>query len=348
MFRSVVYVGVRCVLALIVLIGVLMGWGQSITSDVLAFASDGPQDQSRLYLMDIDRQVIFTLYKDTDIDSPSWSPDGRYIAFTTEGGYGAGCLCVIEVETSTLMVLMNDVYLQDGIFWSPDSQQIAFALRESSERDIYIANIQTGEHYNLTDSPNRQEYWPRWSPDSAHIVFMAYRMFGPDTRPDIQIVDLQSRRVSRLINSQGADEWPEWSPDGTQLAFESDRNGNSEIYLVDLNSRVTQNLTNSLGADYTPVWSPDGAQLAFGSYGDGSRRMGVELHVMDANGENLQRLTLFKTTVRNPHWSPDGERIAFEAVVDGHWDIYVVNTDGTNLTQLSFSRPFDWIAGWRP
>lgn len=348
MFRSVLRFMLILLVVGMLLVFVSMVWGESISGDVLAFASDGYNQESRIYMMDVDRRVRYLLHKDTDIDSPAWSPDGRYIAFVTQGGKGKGCVCVIDLVTRQILTLKDMVRLQDDPVWSPDSRYVTFSAYEQNQRDIFMVDVRTGAETNLTSSTQRQDYWPHWSPDGTQMIFMSYRITSPDTRPDIFVLTPDGSRVRSLIDSAGGDEWPQWSPDGSQIAFETDRDGNSEIYVLDVESGQVHNLTNSLGADYTPVWSPDSLQIAFAGYNFGTARMGVELHIMDSDGQNLRQLTRQNASIRNIHWSLDGRRLAFESVMDDDWDIYVINADGSGLERLSYTRPFDWIAGWRP
>ena len=112
------------------------------------------------------------------------------------------------------------------------------------------------------------------------------------------------------------------------------------------------NLSNDPYDDWPPVWSPDGSKIAFAS----NRDEGYEIYVMNANGDNLVRLTrrdvifdggpdgdiTFDGYYEHPAWSPDGTKIAFAtnplgSPKEGYWGIYVMNADGTNLTELALN-----------
>ena len=67
-----------------------------------------------------------------------------------------------------------------------------------------------------------------------------------------------------------------------QIAFQSNRDGNYEIYVMSINGKNQRRLTKNRVSDRLPSWSPDGKQIAFESNRDGNR----EIYVMDADGKN--------------------------------------------------------------
>jgi Tol biopolymer transport system component len=77
-------------------------------------------------------------------------------------------------------------------------------------------------------------------------------------------------------------------PNGGQrkIVFDSDRDGNPEIYAMDPDGSNPQRLTDSKGSDETPAWSPDRKKIAFASDREGH----LDIYVMDPDGSNPQRL----------------------------------------------------------
>ena len=92
---------------------------------------------------------------------------------------------------------------------------------------------------------------------------------------------------------------PSWSPDGTKIAFDSSRDGNTEIYVMDADGSNQINLTNNSAFDGCFDWSPDGSKIVFTSDRGGNFVSRItsdnitmsEIYVMDANGSNQTRLT---------------------------------------------------------
>lgn len=119
----------------------------------------------------------------------------------------------------------------------------------------------------------------------------------------------------------------------TTLVFDTNRDGNFEIYSMRSDGLNQTRLTNNAGRDHHPRWSPDGTLIAFASVRAGAP---AEIWVMNADGTGQRQVTSLGRATASPDWSPDGTRIAFQAVrADGGLDIHVVNADGTGLSQLT-------------
>ena len=127
-----------------------------------------------------------------------------------------------------------------------------------------------------------------------------------------------------------------------QLAFDTDRDGNNELYKSNADGSGATNLSTHLNFDETPVWSPDGTRIAFTSERDGNS----EIYTASADGTGVTRITTNAVYDGYPAWSPDGTRIALTSLRDGNYEIYTMNPDGSGATRLTNSGGTDYQSSW--
>jgi Tol biopolymer transport system component len=126
------------------------------------------------------------------------------------------------------------------------------------------------------------------------------------------------------------------------VAFQSNRDGNAEIYASTADTNVTFRLTNHPAADIQPAWSPDGSRIAFTTNRDGNN----DIYLMNADGTNLINLTNHPANDQFPSWSPDGSQIAFTTDRDGNQEIYTMMSDGSQVSNLSNHPANDSQPSW--
>lgn len=131
-------------------------------------------------------------------------------------------------------------------------------------------------------------------------------------------------------------------PDVGRIGFQSNRDGDPELYLKDTGTGTIIRLTQSLGVDTQPVFSPDGNRLAFVSDRTGDN----EIYIANADGSNPVNITNSPGIDQNPAWSPDGQWIVFSTNREGDLEIYVMRTDGSELLNLSVSPADDQSPSW--
>ena len=197
--------------------------------------------------------------------------------------------------------------------------------------DLTIGQAGTGYILTATASgmrPARSVAFDVVTPGPGRIVFRNDR----DGNAEIYSMNADGGGVVRLTANLAFDSDPSWSPDGTKLAFVSDRiSAHDAIFTMNFDGTGVAVLTDS---SIEPAWARDGTMLA-GVRGTrtcvrvrGCRILYSRLIVMKADGSG--QVVLANGTM--PAWSPDG-RVAFA----NGGDIYVINPDGTGLTDLTNS-----------
>ena len=275
-------------------------------------------------------------------DNPAWSPDGRWIAFTSDRD-GDTKVYVMDADGSNVRRLTDNTAFWRGgpPAWSPDGQRIAF----SSHMGIVVANAD-GTNVNAhTGGLDGTGYGLAWSPDGQRIAFVMGG-FLSGARPRLYVMSADGTDLRLLDNLIEWDE-PEWSPDG-RIAFVSHRDGFSDIYVVNADGSRMIRLTDDFDRYGAPVWSPDGRRLAFVSKRYGDSEVDWEVYVMNADGSDMRRLTDNESGDWVPAWSPDGRRLAFASDRDGDGEVYVMNADGSDVRRLTDNEAWDGQPAWSP
>lgn len=151
-------------------------------------------------------------------------------------------------------------------------------------------------------------------------------------------------RLTSVVNAYAC-----FSPDGRTIAFQSNANGNWDLYLMAADGAGgVRQLTNDPAADITPIFSPDGRRIVFCSERSGNR----DVYVMNADGSDQRPLTDSPGHDLHPAWSPDGRRVIFSSnrgnADPADYDLYVMNADGTDQRRLTVGPEVDTYASWSP
>lgn len=157
----------------------------------------------------------------------------------------------------------------------------------------------------------------------------------------IGTLDLRSKTISTLT-STSFDADPSLSSDGRRILFITNRVRNPyyDIYIMNIDGSDQKPIDSandlSIRSNFAPVLSPDGQYVVFHSDRDLSGNM--DIYVAEISGGKSKRLTNHPAMDINPSWSPDGRYIVFSSDRDGQYDIYIMDSDGSNLKKL-FNNP---------
>jgi Tol biopolymer transport system component len=237
-------------------------------------------------------------------DSPSWSPDGTKIAFSSNRD-GNWEIYVMNADGSGVTRLTTNRSADDASpAWSPDGTKIAFHTNRDDNYEIYVMNPDGSAQTNLTKESGSEDASPSWAPDSSRLVFAS--------EGDLYTMRADGSQQIRLTSGKTDDAFPSWSPNGSKIALTAGVGSRSFIDIVNADGSGRTRLTRG-GSEYEPRWSKDGSKIAYADFSSGLGH----IVVMNADGTSPTRLTSFPKRVDyDPSWSPDGTKIAFAGYID--------------------------------
>jgi Tol biopolymer transport system component len=257
---------------------------------------------------------------------PSFSPDGRQVAFCWSGsGGGLDAVWVQAVDGDTPRRLTHSQALESRPVWSPNGQQLAF-LREvnTGRRSIYVISVSAKEEKKvgeMTDNgtPGRID----WSPDGTSLI--TSEMKSPDGPSVVVRLSLRSGKAEQITappNGSPGDTEPAFSPDGRAIAFRRSTGVDVEdIYILStpppeshlpVSSSVLRRISFDNRAIRGFAWSADGRSLIVASCRGGSLH---SLWRFPVSRGAPARLTEAGITTILPAVSRSGNRLAYVKVV---------------------------------
>jgi dipeptidyl aminopeptidase/acylaminoacyl peptidase len=283
--------------------------------------------------------------EDVSSEHPRWSPDGKFLAFTSKRGDGKSSqvylLNRMGGEGQRLTETVQDV---DDFAWSADSKRLVLVLRDPSPDELDEAAAK-----NKSDSGDSKE-----KPKTPHPIVVDRYEYKADEigyldrrRAHLYVFDIATKTMTQVTSGDYDDAEPAWSPDGKSLAFSSnrsqpdpDRTYDSNIWVVaadntDKGAHLTQITTNP-GSDEHPVWSPDGRSIAYVTQLEPklSEYSTHHLAISPAAGGSAKVLTAtLDRNVEHPQFSPDGQSIYFMADDDATINVCRISINHGEVTR---------------
>lgn len=256
---------------------------------------------------------------------------------------GTSDIMIYDPQSKTIKLLLKGTVGRRGEYaatTSPDNSKIIFNTYRFSGWKLGIGDYKDGKISNVKKFTNRgnYEYSAKYAPNSSLI---AYQEYNWGTRSsDIFIADSNGENIKHFFKSEISSQNLGWTRDSKSIVFTRIIDQGLKLFVKSIEGNTLKRLSTHNANDFAPSTSKTEDKIAFLSDKTGR----IHLFVMNTDGSGLKNITpSLKSSDADGNniwayrtsWSPDGKQIVFNVMVDGDLELFVVNADGTNLTQIT-------------
>ena len=287
---------------------------------------------------------------------PTWSPDGRQIAFVRESADDTAAIYTIPAlggQERKLVDVVGPVqagyYFVPMLCWAPDGEWLVFGEKASEDAPARIVRLSlaTLEKRPLTSPPpdSAGDFQPQVSPDGRLLAFVrsGARGFG---NQEVWIQPVTGGEARRLTSGQYAFARAlSWTPDGAEIVFSYGAPGSlARLARVPLAGGAPQPIVGV--GENTSDASVRGNRMVYVQ----NTTLGMDTWRLSHPGAARPSDTPEKLLARgvNASYSPDGRRLAFESSSGGDVNVWLSNADGSHPVQLTTSKSGSGTPRWSP
>lgn len=258
----------------------------------------GDKPGKKRYVLEVSDQDGFNprplLNSPQPVMSPSWSPDGKKIAYVSFENRHAS-IYIHDVITGKRELMSEFRGINGAPAWSPDGSKLALVLSRQSSPNIFVMDVATKKLTQLTD-----DYYintePTWAPDGSYLMFTSNRSGGPQ----IYQLDPKTKAVKRVTYDGGYNARASFSPDGKNIAVIHKVSGIFKIGMLGLDDGRMKVLTTSAGDSASPSVAPNGSMVLYDTRVAGRNMLGM----VSSDGRVQILLPARDGNAQDPAWSP--------------------------------------------
>lgn len=296
---------------------------------------------------------------DTDVRSPAWSPDGRFLAYERPTGSDPAVFAIAALggtERKLTALLSGERswrVTSEGLDWSPTDDWIVFsdAPAPGQPTSLYLVSPTTAEKRLLAQTTvtntSGGDSRPRYSEDGKTIAFVRT---STDSAEDLFSIPSSGGTATQLTFDKARIDGLSWSEDGESIIFASGRTGGSSIWRipaeggaeVDVGLRAEEYIA---GLDI----APHGDRMAYATNSFDTNIWKMDLTNRGTRATDMRPLITSTRIDWSPAYSRDGKKIAFISTRSGNFEIWTCDGDGSNAQQITnLGGPIVDSPAWSP